>query len=79
MNISELKDMLQREGYREDSYCIGAPGARTECLCIEASGSTWRIYYAERGLRTGERFFDSEDEAASQFLEMVRADPTMRR
>lgn len=50
MNTSELKDILQREGYRKDAYCIGSPGARTECLCIEASGSRWRIFYAERGL-----------------------------
>lgn len=79
MRTSDLKLKLEESGIRADSYSIGG-FVKNEALILEPStGNEWRIYYSERGLRTGERVFPTEDEACQCLYEMLLRDPTVKR
>ena len=78
MNKRELVQRLDAEGIDPNSYSLSASNAG-EQLCLEKLGNEWAVYYAERGLRTNERRFLSEDEACQDFLRRALRDPTMRR
>ena len=45
----------------------------------EPQAVVWAVYYAERGLRSGERLFVTEHDACSYLLDVVLKDPTTRR
>lgn len=78
MNTKELEEKLNNAHTRSDSYSLdGIP--KDEALILEPStGNGWRIYYSERGLRTSEKVFLTEEEACERFLEMVLRDPLMK-
>lgn len=78
MNTKELERKLNDAHIRSDSYSLdGVP--KDEALILEPStGNGWRIYYSERGLRTSEKVFLTEEEACGRFLEMVLRDPLMK-
>lgn len=78
MNAAELENQLRSACIRLDSYSLdGIP--KDEALILEPStGNGWKIYYSERGLRSGEKVFITEDEACQCFLEIVMQDPLMR-
>lgn len=50
-----------------------------EAYVLEPGPPRWSVYYSERGLRTGEAVFDSENEACSHLLELLLRDLTTRR
>jgi hypothetical protein len=51
----------------------------SESYVLEPQGSERAVFYSERGLRTGEEVFASEDEACSRLLDLILRDPTTRR
>jgi hypothetical protein len=63
---TELKNRLISENIPEDMYSLdgGLPGER---LCLGKTDSGWEVYYSERGLKTGRRQFDSEQDACEYF------------
>lgn len=77
MNRTQLLQFLDsqnisREAYRLDgSWC-------NECYRLEDLGHGWAVYYAERGLRSGERHFETEDEACDFLLNRLLSDPSTR-
>jgi hypothetical protein len=78
MNTEELKRQLRDARIRTDSYSLDGE-TKDEALVLEpTTGNGWRIYYSERGLRTGEKVFITEEEACESFLEIVLRDPLMR-
>ena len=77
MTVTELKRILNAEGFRPDMYSL-AGGLPNEAHCIEDRGSEWAVYYSERGERSEERLFLSETEACEFFLERIRGDPTAK-
>lgn len=78
MNLSELASLLDRLGIRPDAYSLqgGVPDDR---YCIEKRGSTWYVYYAERGNRNAERLFVTEEEACQYLLDVLQRDPSTKR
>ena len=42
-------------------------GKNDECLCLEKIQDKWSVYYLERGIKTTNEIFDSENDAC-QFL-----------
>jgi hypothetical protein len=78
MNAVELEERLWAARVRTDSYALdGEP--KNEALILEPSlGNGWRIYYCERGVRTGEKAFAIEAEACDYFLERMLRDPLVR-
>ncbi len=79
MTISDLEKKLKAAHIRTDCYSITGE-VKNEALILEKRcESQWLIYYSERGLKTGERFFDKEEDACACFFEMAIRDPLMRK
>src|SRR4051812_35209693 len=79
VNRQELLETLERLDIDANAFSLGG-GHPVEkyCLSPEARGQ-WSAYYSERGLRTGLKFFSSEDEACRYLLQWMLDDPTTRR
>lgn len=45
---------------------------------LTARAGGWATFYSERGLETGRREFDIEDEAGAHLLDVIMRDPTTR-
>jgi hypothetical protein len=77
LDRDDLVVELDRLGIDRMAYSLdgGLPG---EKYCLEDRRSEWAVYYSERGLRTGERIFATEDAAARYLLGLLRHDPTAR-
>ena len=69
MNKEMLKLKLVEEGIREDAYSLA--GDESESYCLDNSYDDWSVYYFERGIRTGEKNFESESDACSYLLEVL--------
>lgn len=54
-------------GLQEDQYCLEQDG-----------GDQWVVYFVERGIRSDERTFPSEDLACWDLFTRLLADPTTR-
>lgn len=54
-------------------------GFADEAYVLEPQAVGCAVYYAERGLRSGERLFASEHDACLYLLNIVLKDPTTRR
>ena len=67
MNKRELKERFQREGIPECYYNLDGVGRKDERLCLEYSNGEWHVYYLERGIRTSDDVFPSE-EAACEYI-----------
>jgi hypothetical protein len=83
MDRSSLRKFLDRERIDPRSYGLDGPsglraGDRDERYSMEATSSGWVVYYSERGLRSGELAFDSEDEACRHVLDLLLRDDTNR-
>ncbi len=83
MDRSSLRQFLEREHIDPRSYGLeGASGLpvrdREERYFLEQGPSGWSVYYWERGLRSGEQSFDTEDEACRHLLDLLLRDRTTR-
>jgi hypothetical protein len=83
MDRSALRQFLDREQVDPRSYGLdGASGVpvqdREERYFLEEVPSGWSVYYWERGLRSGEQSFDTEDEACNRLLDLLLRDRTTR-
>jgi hypothetical protein len=77
MTKSELAALLVQESFKSKTYSL-EPAEVDEALCLREENGQWCVYYAERGLQTGKKFFSSEAQACSFFLTEMRSDPTTR-
>jgi hypothetical protein len=83
MDRSSLRQFLDREQIDPRSYGLeGASGLpvqdREERYFIEQGPAGWSVYYWERGLRSGEQSFDTEDEACHHLLDLLLRDRSTR-
>jgi hypothetical protein len=62
MTLRDLALLFERQSVPKDLYCLTG-GLPNEAYTIERAGDTWRVYYSERGQRTGVREFASEVDA----------------
>lgn len=67
MNIEILEKELKIAKVPDYVYNLTGKGKKDERLCLEKIKDKWSVYYLERGMKTTNEFFDSEDEAC-QFL-----------
>ena len=77
MNRDMLKALLHREGVDPSAYSLEG-GMPFEAYVLEQRPTAWVVFYSERGIRTGEVEFATEDEACSYLLDLVLRDPTTR-
>jgi hypothetical protein len=66
VTLHDLARELRRHRV-ETLYCLTG-GLPNEAYTIEHADDVWRIYYSERGCRTGLREFATESEACMEFL-----------
>lgn len=78
MNSSALHALLEQENMDPAAYDLTGH-ARDETYVLESAGGTWTVFFSERGLRTGERRFDHEDDACRHLLDLLLRDRTTRR
>jgi len=78
MNQTDLVAALDYLDVDPRAYSLGE-GARIEQYCLEDQRSRWCVFYSERGLRTDEHFFPSEEEACAWLFQIIERDPTTRR
>lgn len=71
MDKFELKRKLDNLSIDPNSYSLGGE-CSDETLCLEERHGKWSIYYSERGLRTKEESFDSEEKACDAFLVRIK-------
>jgi hypothetical protein len=84
IDCSSLRQFLDREQIDLRSYGLDGPSGlpiqdREERYFIEQAPSGWSVYYWERGLRSGEQSFVTEDEACHHLLDLLLRDRTTRR
>lgn len=77
--MESLARLLDQEGVRRDAYSLVGERPQDESLCVEVIDAAWHVYYAERGLRSGERTFESEDEACEYMADHLLAFESLRR
>jgi hypothetical protein len=65
-----LQAALASIGVPPDSYCLH--GDSDEALCLDENHGRWSVYYSERGCRTDEQVFATEDAACDTFLIRIR-------
>lgn len=66
MDNIDLVNILSSMSVPKDSYSIDE--ISNESLCLNYEGMIWKIFYSERGQRTEECFYASEEEACKAFL-----------
>lgn len=67
MKKNELRDALINMGVPKILYNLDGKGRTDERLCLEFKNNEWRVYFSERGVKTTNKNFISED-AACQFI-----------
>lgn len=77
MNRTELETTLRARNVSPLAYCLSR-GFPNEKYTLDQAGKKWSVYYSERGQRSGERVFDSEDEACRYLLQLLTNDSTIR-
>ena len=77
MNREELRGQLDGAKINPETYDLDGKYCE-ECLRLERAIDGWVVYYVERGLRTNEHHFNSEDEACKYMADRLLRDPTTR-
>jgi hypothetical protein len=78
VNIEELQRTLDQEGIDPEAYDLHG-GVPNEKYTIENGVGGWFVYYSERGKRSGEAFFGTEDAACRYLLGWLINDSSTRR
>jgi len=70
---AHFSELIAELGFPSSIASFDGPG-EGECYVIQGDGSGWAVYYAERGLRSGERAFPAEADALHYLLGWIVAD-----
>lgn len=70
MRRHELKLKLIENGVPDDMYSLEG-GHPNEAYCLNKNGPVWEVYYSERGIKTGLRQFESEEQACDYLYESI--------
>lgn len=72
MNIEELKKLLIKSDVPNYLYNLNGSGRKDERFCIESCDNEWLVYFSEKGIRTTEKRFHSEDDACMFLYEQLK-------
>lgn len=70
MKKDELRSILINKGISRSYYSLEG-GLPNEKLCLDCENGKWIVYYSERGIRTGIRYFDNENDACDYLLHAI--------
>lgn len=71
MNKNELKGALIERGVPSMLYNLDGIGRTDERFCLEFTNDEWRVYFSERGVKTTNEKFASEEEACRFIYEQL--------
>lgn len=71
MNKNELKNTLMKLGVSSILYNLDGDGRTDERFCLEYTDNEWRVYYSERGIKTTNEIFASEEDACQFIFEQL--------
>lgn len=71
MKIEELRKELQKIGVPEYLYNLEETGRKDERFCLQKVDDKWNVYFSERGIKTTDEFFGSEDMACQFILKQL--------
>ena len=77
MDCTALGATLVKRRIRRGSYSLDGRD-QADRYCLEPSDGGWAVFFAERGERNDESWFESEDEACDDLLRRILEDPTTR-
>lgn len=67
----ELRDTLIKMGVPSMLYNLDGVGRTDERFCLEFINNEWRVYFSERGAKTTNEKFLSEEEACHFIYEQL--------
>jgi len=70
MKKENLRSILINKSISRSYYSLEG-GLPNEKLCLDYENGKWIVYYSERGIRTGIRYFDNEDDACGYLLHAI--------
>ena len=73
MDRNELKNLLMNKNIPTYVYNLDEVGRDDERLCLRFADGKWNVYFSERGVKTTNLFFDSEDEACKYILHEIES------
>ena len=68
MKVDEVADFLIREGVRPRFFAINTVVADDAVVLYQEGPARWVVFYTERGGRSSERVYDSEDAACQALI-----------
>ncbi len=68
MDKKEFVKVAKRKGIPNFLYNIDGEGRDDERFCLVTDSGKWNVYYAERGCKTTDLYFDTESEALEYML-----------
>lgn len=77
MNKAELKRALTKAGVKPQFYSLEGR-LREDAFILQETGERWCVFYHERGERSMERIFDSEEKACLYLYGMLRDAPSVK-
>ncbi len=63
MNREILKKILEQNGISPELYNLNGVGRTDERFCIDWTDNQWHVFFSERGKRTTDEVFKTEEEA----------------
>ena len=71
MRKQELKEKLIEKNISDFCYNLEGKGRTDERFCLEFINGVWHVYYSERGVKTTDCMFKTEDEACQYLYEKL--------
>lgn len=68
MDKKEFKKIAKKRGITDFLYNVDMKGRDDERFCLVCSDGKWNVYYSERGCKTTNMFFNTEEEALQYML-----------
>lgn len=72
MNIAELAQVLEREGYSPSWYSFDKNSPPVDGYILDKEDGRWRVFYFERGTTREIAAFESEAKACEFFYEKMK-------
>ena len=70
MRRNELVDAIRQARIPADAYSLDG-GHPSEAFVLSHEGSSWSVYYSERGLETSKRSFATEEQACDELWRLL--------
>jgi len=77
MNRKQLENEFQKSGVRADAYSLFGT-LKDDAHIIDEIYGKWIVFYFERGSRSNEQEFSTENEACQYLLELLRDEPSVK-